>query len=111
MADKKSNKSLKKAAKTCKSVHPKDVSGCALTFSRSHGNCLACHQIKGGALSGNIAPPLIAMKARFPNKAVLRAQIWDATVKKPGSVMVPFGRHKVLTEKQIDKVTSFIHSL
>jgi sulfur-oxidizing protein SoxX len=51
------------------------------------------------------------MKARFPDKAVLRAQIWDATVKNSKSLMPPFGKHKVLTENQIDKVTDFIHSL
>jgi sulfur-oxidizing protein SoxX len=42
---------------------------------------------------------------------LLRAQIWDATVKNSKSLMPPFGKHKVLTENQIDKVTDFIHSL
>jgi hypothetical protein len=35
------------------------------------------------------------MKARFPNRAVLRAQIWDATVKNPNSLMPPMGKHKI----------------
>ncbi|NYT28312.1 sulfur oxidation c-type cytochrome SoxX [Candidatus Thiodubiliella endoseptemdiera] len=87
------------------------MTGQEIAFDRKLGNCLACHSISGGTQAGNIAPPLIAMKARFPSKAVLRAQIWDATVKVPGSVMLPFGRHKILTENQIDKVTDYIHSL
>jgi len=110
-ADKKSDKSLKQAEKACKVAYPNDIAGCAPAFSRSHGNCLACHAISGGSQAGNIAPPLIAMKARFPDKSVLRAQIWDATVKVPDSIMLPFGRHQIMSEDQIDKVTNFIHSL
>lgn len=110
-AGKKEEKALKKAAKLCKKTYPANVEGCAPAFSRSHGNCLGCHNIQGGTQPGNVAPPLVAMKARFPNRAVLRAQIWDATVKNPNSLMPPMGKHKILTEKQVDSVTDFIHSL
>jgi sulfur-oxidizing protein SoxX len=51
------------------------------------------------------------MKVRFPDKAQLRAQIWDATVKNPNSMMPPFGRHEILSEGEIDKVVEYIHSL
>ena len=82
-----------------------------LAFDRKKGNCLACHHIEGGDLTGNIGPALVAMKARFPDKAALRAQIWDATVKNSNTMMPPFGRHEILTEAEIDKVVEFIHSL
>lgn len=85
--------------------------GKKIAFDRVKGNCLACHMIEGGELPGNIGPPLVAMKARFPDKAKLRAQIWDATRSNPNSMMPPFGRHEVLTESEIDKVVEFIHSL
>ena len=85
--------------------------GKKLAFDRKKGNCLACHQIEGGDLAGNIGPALVAMKARFPEKAALRAQIWDATAKNPNTMMPPFGRHEILTEAEIDKVVEFIHSL
>ena len=85
--------------------------GKELAFSRKKGNCLACHSIKDGKLPGNIAPPLVAMKQRFPDKAVLRAQIYDATAKNPNSIMPPFGRHKILSDKEIDLVTDFISQL
>lgn len=85
--------------------------GKKVAFDRKKGNCLGCHMIADGALPGNIGPPLIAMKARFPNKADLRAQIWDPTVKNPNSIMPPFGKHRVLTEKEVDLVTEFIYSL
>ncbi len=85
--------------------------GKAIAFDRKLGNCLACHQIKGGNLPGNIGPPLVGMKQRYPDKAALRAQIWDPTVRNPNTIMPPFGRHHILTEKQIDKVVEFVDSL
>ncbi len=85
--------------------------GKKISFDRKKGNCLACHQIEGGDLPGNIGPPLVAMKARFPDKARLRAQIWDPTKMNPNSVMPPFGRLQVLSESEIDKVVEFIYTL
>lgn len=85
--------------------------GKKIAFDRKKGNCLACHHIEGGSLAGNIGPALVAMKARFPDKTALRAQIWDATAKNPNTMMPPFGRHEILTEAEIDKVVEFIHSL
>jgi len=85
--------------------------GKKLSFDRKLGNCLTCHMISGGQATGNLGPPLIAMKARFPDKKVLRAQIWDSNIKNPASLMPPFGKHNILTEKQIDLVTEYIHSL
>ncbi len=85
--------------------------GKKLAFSRRKGNCLACHMIAGGTLPGDIGPPLIAMKSRFPDKALLRKQIWDATVGNPNTIMPPFGKHLILTEKEVDLITEFIYSL
>jgi L-cysteine S-thiosulfotransferase len=85
--------------------------GKAVSFDRKLGNCLACHAIEDGTLPGNIGPPLVAMQLRFPDKAKLRAQIWDATVANPSSIMIPFGRHRVLTEEQIDQVVEYIYTL
>ncbi len=85
--------------------------GKAIAFDRKLGNCLACHAIAGGDLAGNIAPPLIGMKQRFPDKAALRAQIWDPTVRNPNTIMPPFGRFNILTDKQIDEVVEFISTL
>ena len=85
--------------------------GKELSFDRKKGNCLACHQIEGGTLAGNIGPPLIAMKARFPDYDKLRAQIYDATENNPNTIMIPFGPHAVMTDKEIDLVTKFIYTL
>ena len=85
--------------------------GKAVAFDRKKGNCLACHAMGDGTLPGNIGPPLIAMKARFPDKAKLRAQIWDATVTHPNRIMIPFGRTRVLSEEEIDQVVEYVYTL
>lgn len=85
--------------------------GKKLTFGIKKGNCLACHMVADGEQPGTIGPPLIAMKARFPDKAVLKAQIADARDKNPNSMMPPFGAHGILTDKELDLVTDYIHSL
>ena len=85
--------------------------GKAVAFDRKKGNCLACHMTGDGTLPGNIGPPLIGMKARFPDKAKLRAQIWDSTVANPNSIMIPFGRNMVLSEEEIDQIVEYIYTL
>lgn len=85
--------------------------GKKLAFDRPKGNCLACHMIKEGASPGNIAPPLVVMKTRFPDKKVLKDQIWDASKRNPETSMPLFGRYEILTESELDKVVDFIYSL
>ena len=85
--------------------------GKELAFDRKKGNCLACHQIEGGSLAGNIGPPLVAMKARFPDYDKLRAQISDARKNNPNTIMIPFGPHAVMSSSEINLVATFIHTL
>jgi sulfur-oxidizing protein SoxX len=76
------------------------------------GNCLGCHQIPGdpSAVSlANIGPPLVGMRERFADRAFLRSQIWDPTARNPQTVMPPFGKHKVLTEQEIDLVVEYLY--
>lgn len=92
----------------------KEESGKDIAFNRSKGNCLACHAmptLSDAESPGQYGPPLIAMSARFPDKARMRAQIWDATTFNASSSMIPFGKHGVLTEAEIDKVTDFVYGL
>lgn len=85
--------------------------GKELAFNNKKGNCLACHMIPGGDLPGNIGPPLIAMKARFPDLEKLRAQIAEPRTMNPNTIMPPFGTHGILTDDEIDKVVAYIHTL
>ncbi len=91
---------------------PKDAvtEGGCIAVNRTKGNCQACHLINGIA-SGNVAPPLVSMKQRFPDKAKLRAQIHDARVANPNTVMSPFGAHNILTKDEVDKVVEWVLSL
>ncbi len=83
----------------------------AMAFDRNKGNCLACHMIAGGEMPGLVAPPLMMMKQRFPDREVLKEQIWDATIRNPESVMPPYGRHGVFSEEELEMVVDYIHSL
>lgn len=92
----------------------KEPTGKDLAYDRKKGNCLACHGMPSqpdAESTGLYGPPLIAMSARFPDRVKLRAQIWDATAVNPNSSMPPMGKHKVLTEKEIDLITDFVYSL
>lgn len=85
--------------------------GKELAFSRSDGNCLACHMIDDGALPGNTAPPMVAMKQRFPDFEVLVNQISNPLERNPSSFMPPFGLHGILTEDEIRKVAEYLYTL
>lgn len=85
--------------------------GKEIAFDRRAGNCLACHMVEGANLPGNIGPPLVAMKARFPDKDRLRAQIHDPQQFNPNTVMPPFGKHNILSDEQIDKIVEYVYSL
>lgn len=85
--------------------------GKKLAFERSSGNCLACHAIEGGEAAGNIGPPLMQMKLRYPDKAVLRAQIADSSKRNPETAMPLFGKYGILSDDELDKLVEFIHSL
>ena len=87
------------------------ATGKKIAENRKKGNCFTCHSYKGSHLAGNIGPPLVAMKARFPDKAKLRAQIWDATKANPNTMMPPFGKHAILSEKEIDAVVEWVLTL
>ena len=89
---------------------PAVIGGC-IVISRKLGNCIACHAIAGAVEPGNIGPRLVDVRKHFPDRAKLRAQIWDATVTSPRSAMPPYGRNKILTGKQINEVVDFLETL
>lgn len=84
--------------------------GQKLAFSKRKGSCLTCHQIKGGQDAGNVAPPLVNMKARFPDRKKLVAIISDETKRNPQTVMPPFGRNFILTHKEIESIVDFLYT-
>ena len=85
--------------------------GQKLAFDRGKGNCLTCHVIKGGDLPGTIGPELIDIKSKYPKREDLVAIVNDETLRNPLTVMPPFGRNRILTEKEIDAVVDFLQTL
>ena len=81
-----------------------------LAFDRSKGNCLTCHDIKGGDAAGNVAPPLADMKARFPDRRELVAIISDETKRNAQTVMPPFKRNLILTDQEIEAIVDFLYT-
>jgi len=85
--------------------------GQRLAFNRSKGNCLTCHEIKGGDLPGTIGPPLKDIKSKYPDRDELVAILTDETKRNPQTVMPPFGRNRILSEKEISAVVDFLQTL
>jgi len=85
--------------------------GKEVAFDRKKGNCLSCHMMDDGVSPGDLGPPLIAMQARFPERAKLREQVWDAQVANPATRMPPFGKHQALSEKEIDAIVDYLYTL
>ncbi len=81
-----------------------------IAFDRDKGNCLTCHDIKGGEAPGNVGPPLVDMKQRFPDRKELFAIIFDETKRNPQTVMPPFGRNLILTSQQINTLIDFLYT-
>jgi sulfur-oxidizing protein SoxX len=75
------------------------------------GNCSACHAIPADQklVAGDIGPPMIGMKARFPDIAKLKEAIADQKKFSPETIMPPFGRNKLLTPEQIDVIAQYIY--
>lgn len=85
--------------------------GQKLAFDRSKGNCLTCHDIKGGNLPGSIGPALIDIKSKYPDRNELVAILVDATQRNPLTVMPPFGRNRILNDKEINAIVDFLQTL
>jgi len=85
--------------------------GKEIAFDRQQGNCLACHIIDDGESPGNIGPPLVAMKARFPKRDDLYDRVYDAPRINPETRMPPFGKYRILSEDDIHKIVDYLYTL
>jgi sulfur-oxidizing protein SoxX len=85
--------------------------GQKLAFDRGKGNCLTCHEIKGGDLPGTIGPPLKDIKSKYPDRNELVAILTDETKRNPLTVMPPFGRNHILTDQEINAIVDFLQTL
>lgn len=96
---------------TTAQVAPVELDAMKIMQNPNIGNCTACHAIPAEPkiVAGDIGPPFIGMKDRFPNIATLRAAIADQKKTSPQTIMPPFERNKILTAEQIDAVVKQIY--
>jgi sulfur-oxidizing protein SoxX len=88
--------------------------GRELAHDFNKGNCLACHAAPKDAMAqtlANIAPPLIMIAERFPDRTLLRIQIWDPQQRNPNTVMPPFGKHRILNADEIELIIDYLYTL
>lgn len=89
------------------------MGGCIAT-DRKAGNCHACHYFAGiektRLQAGNIGPAFANLKGRY-NKGQLKEMVSDKSKSNPRTVMPPFGKHKILSDKDIDLVADWLMSL
>ena len=94
------------------SVHAQSAAaeGQKLAFDRGKGNCLTCHAIKGGEYPGTLGPALSDLKSKYKRDELV-AIVFDETKRNPLTVMPPFGRNRILTEKEINAIVDFLQTL
>ncbi|HKU05180.1 MAG TPA: sulfur oxidation c-type cytochrome SoxX [Bradyrhizobium sp.] len=84
--------------------------GQMLAFDRGKGNCLVCHVMKGGENPGTLGPELSDIKSKYKRDELV-AIVFDETKRNPQTVMPPFGRNRILTEKEINAIVDFLQTL
>jgi L-cysteine S-thiosulfotransferase len=95
-------------------VEDRVARGRELAHDFNKGNCLACHAAPKDSTAqtlANIAPPLVMMAERFPEREVLRRQIWDPRQRNPNTVMPPFGKHRILNAAEIELIIDYLYTL
>jgi sulfur-oxidizing protein SoxX len=88
--------------------------GREIAHSQEKGNCLACHRMPrdaGAETAANMGPVLENLTARYPDRAALRARVWDGSRFNADTIMPPYGRHRILTEEEIDHVVEYLRGL
>lgn len=106
---------------TCKLLDPaaldRAIEGWCLMINPGKGNCLACHylsvagQPKGLAPSGNIGPILGNVSEKYPDQLELIELLNDPVTRFPDTIKPPYGKHRILTEREIEAVVVFLSGL
>jgi sulfur-oxidizing protein SoxX len=88
--------------------------GRALFLDPAKGNCIACHQVPEGAgpaVRADVGPRLDAARLKGWDRARLRELLHDPTRASPDTVMPPYGRHRLLEAREIDRLVDYLHAL
>ncbi len=90
------------------------ASGRAIFLDERKGNCAACHKAPNDATvktQSNIGAPLEAIKARYPDGKKLREVIWDLSKTVPNTIMPPYGKHRILSDDEIDALVIYLETI
>ncbi len=86
----------------------------ALFARADKGRCIACHRVPEGAgpaTRSDLGPALEGTRMRALGREALRETIEDPTKANPATVMPPYGRHRILTPEEIDRLVEYLHAL
>lgn len=96
------------------SVTANEPDGKKLFNDSRKGNCSACHATvfdPPATLGKQIGPSLAGAKARYPDRNKLRDIVFDAAKTWPNTSMPPYGRHRILNDREIDAVIAYVETL
>jgi sulfur-oxidizing protein SoxX len=91
-----------------------DLAAIDLFTHPGKGHCIACHQLPAGTgpeSRNDVGPRLEGARMRELGREALREILRDPTRNNPETVMPPYGRHRLLDEREIDRLAEFLHAL
>lgn len=88
--------------------------GREIAHAQERGNCLACHRMPADPSAETLAtlgPVLEKLSTRYPHRAELRERVHDASRFNPDTLMPPYGRHRILSDEEIEHVVDYLQGL
>ena len=85
-----------------------------LAHDHFKGNCLACHQMPNdinAKSKANIAPTLIDIKIKYPDRNKLFDRIYDPSSINPNTIMPPYGKNEILSTQEISDIIDYLYTL
>ena len=102
------------AAAIAPRAHAQKDQGLEIFIRPDKGYCIACHQVPaqaGPVTRSNVGPALAGARMRELGSDRLHELLRDPTRANPETVMPPFGKHHILDDREIDRVTEYLLAL
>lgn len=102
------------AAAIASRAHAQNDQGLEIFIRPDKGYCIACHQVPaqaGPVTRSNMGPALAGARMRELGGARLHELLRDPSRANPDTVMPPFGKHHILDDREIDRVTEYLLAL
>ena len=99
------------------SAQPAPLDGRALFIEQRKGNCTACHKTPTDASlksASDIGPPLESIKQKYAtpvDRVRLREAIQDPGKINPNTIMPPYGKHRILSDAEINAIVGYLETL